>query len=83
MTADDIIQTLGLLPHPEGGHFVETWRAASPAGQRSPGTAIYFLDRDYMMTLFDSPMGQLALVIAAIMQIFGYLWIRKIVNIEI
>ncbi len=43
MTADDIIATLGLQPHPEGGHFLETWRAKAPDGTRPSGTAIYFL----------------------------------------
>lgn len=41
MTADDIIKTLGLTPHPEGGHYAETWRASGPG--RASGTAIYFL----------------------------------------
>lgn len=47
------------------------------------GLAIFFLDREYMMTLFTSPIGRFAVVLAVIMQIIGYLWIRKIVNIEI
>jgi len=38
-----IIETLGLKPHPEGGHFAETWRAPADAGERSAGTAIYYL----------------------------------------
>jgi predicted cupin superfamily sugar epimerase len=43
MTAADVIDLLGLAPHPEGGHFRETFRdAAEPAG-RSASTAIYFL----------------------------------------
>ena len=41
MTADDIIARLGMKPHPEGGHYVETFRA--PGEGRSSGTAIYFL----------------------------------------
>jgi hypothetical protein len=46
MTADEIIELLGLTPHPEGGHYRETFRdpAQLPAG-RSVGTAIYFLLR--------------------------------------
>jgi len=36
VTAEEIIARLGLKPHPEGGHFVETFRAPE-------GTAIYFL----------------------------------------
>lgn len=42
MTADEIIEKLGLQPHPEGGWYKETWRGGSVAG-RSVGTAIYFL----------------------------------------
>ncbi len=41
--ADSIIAALNLKPHPEGGWYGETHRIASPEGQRSPGTAIYYL----------------------------------------
>lgn len=38
---------LGLQPHPEGGSYRETWRAAgtvaTPYGERSPATCISFL----------------------------------------
>ncbi|MBS0221426.1 MAG: cupin domain-containing protein [Proteobacteria bacterium] len=40
-TADEIIARLGLQPHPEGGHYRETFRAADQP--RGAGTAIYFL----------------------------------------
>jgi len=43
MTADDIIAHLGLTPHPEGGHFRQTWIANAKPGERASGTAIYFL----------------------------------------
>ena len=43
--ADAIIETLGLQPHPEGGHYVETWRATAAAGERPAGSAIYYLLR--------------------------------------
>jgi len=49
LTAATLIETLGLKPHPEGGHFVETFRApALPLelpgrGSRAASTAIYFL----------------------------------------
>lgn len=39
----DIVGLLDLEPHPEGGHYRETWRASVPTGSRSPGTAIYYL----------------------------------------
>jgi len=43
-TAHELIQELGLVPHPEGGHYRETFRDTSTnAGGRSASTAIYFL----------------------------------------
>jgi len=41
----EIITELGLRPHPEGGHYAETWRAEAGAGERPAGTAIYYLLR--------------------------------------
>jgi predicted cupin superfamily sugar epimerase len=38
-----IIARLGLAPHPEGGHFAETWRDPDPPGGRGSGTAILYL----------------------------------------
>ncbi len=38
MEAGDVIEALGLMPHPEGGHYRETWADRS-------STAIYFLLR--------------------------------------
>lgn len=43
MTSAEIIRMLGMSPHPEGGHFVETWRDVPADGSRGAGTAIYFL----------------------------------------
>jgi uncharacterized protein len=43
MTAEQIIELLNLQPHPEGGHFIETFRDAAAAGARAASTAIYFL----------------------------------------
>jgi len=43
MNATDIIQQLGLSPHPEGGWYRETWRAPAAPGERSASTAIWFL----------------------------------------
>ncbi len=42
-TAKDWIEKLGLQPHPEGGYFVETYRAVAPKGERAASTGIYFL----------------------------------------
>lgn len=41
MNAAQIIEKLGLRPHPEGGHYKQTWIAEN-AG-RATGTCIYFL----------------------------------------
>ena len=40
MTADEIIRLLKLQPHPEGGHYRETFRDGEGRGY---STAIYFL----------------------------------------
>lgn len=45
MNADELIEHLGLLPHPEGGAYRETYRHAPAEGGRGAGTAIYFLLR--------------------------------------
>jgi predicted cupin superfamily sugar epimerase len=42
-TAADIIRKLGLNPHPEGGHYRETFRDARLIGGRAASTAILFL----------------------------------------
>jgi predicted cupin superfamily sugar epimerase len=50
LAAADVIRLLDLKPHPEGGHFRETFRDAAPltgedkaAVRRAASTAIYFL----------------------------------------
>ena len=43
---DAIIELLGMQPHPEGGHFVETFRDAREEGERGHSTAIYYLLRE-------------------------------------
>ncbi len=45
MNADEIIATLGLAPHPEGGWYAETHRDPAPPGGRGAVTAIHFLLR--------------------------------------
>ena len=42
MTAEAIIAKLGLMPHPEGGWYRETWKGPEVGG-RASGTAILFL----------------------------------------
>ena len=43
LTAEDVIRHLELQPHPEGGHYRETYRHAPEAGGRGAATAIYYL----------------------------------------
>jgi uncharacterized protein len=46
-TAEQMAASLGLQPHPEGGFYLETYRAAqtllTPRGERPASTAIIFL----------------------------------------
>ena len=43
LTAAEVIRLLDLMPHPEGGHFRETFRDERAHDGRAHGTAIYFL----------------------------------------
>ncbi|HEX8471582.1 MAG TPA: cupin domain-containing protein [Brevundimonas sp.] len=43
LTAAEVIAMLDLAPHPEGGHYRETFRDPREVDGRSVGTAIYFL----------------------------------------
>ena len=43
MDAGEVIERLGLVPHPEGGWYRETWRDLPADGGRGVGSAIYFL----------------------------------------
>jgi len=46
-TIDELVRSLDLKPHPEGGFYRETYRAPAtvdtPRGKRNAGTAIYYL----------------------------------------
>lgn len=42
-SAADMIARLGLLPHPEGGHYAEIYRAPGLDGGRGACTSIYYL----------------------------------------
>ena len=43
LSADEAIHLLDLEPHPEGGHFRETFRDNALEGERAASTAIYYL----------------------------------------
>jgi tight adherence protein B len=44
---------------------------------------VYRLNPDYVMPLFYDPLGRKMLFVGVITQLFGALWIRKIVNIRV
>lgn len=57
MNSKDLIQTLQLQPHPEGGYFKETYRAEKTVALeaekvRSVSTAIYYLLEDQDFSAF-------------------------------
>jgi len=43
LTADEVIRLLDLAPHPEGGHYRQTFRDPRVTDGRAASTAIYFL----------------------------------------
>jgi uncharacterized protein len=43
LSANDVIRLLSLKPHPEGGHYCETFRDLRMIDGRAASTAIYFL----------------------------------------
>jgi hypothetical protein len=43
ITAEEVVARLGLVPHPEGGWYRETFRDRAAEGERAASTAIYFL----------------------------------------
>jgi Flp pilus assembly protein TadB len=46
------------------------------------GFFIFLINREYMEVLFVHPLGKALLGFAAVLQAIGFLWIRKIVNVE-
>lgn len=46
------------------------------------GLIVFSLNREFMIVLIEEPSGRLMLLAAAVMQVAGFLWIRKIVNVE-
>lgn len=44
---------------------------------------MFFLNQEYIMRLFTHPLGQQMLAGAAVAQVLGFFWIRKIINIKV
>ena len=47
------------------------------------GVAMYFLNHDNFMILFEDPMGKMAMVVAIIMEVIGIFVIKRIVDIDV
>jgi tight adherence protein B len=44
---------------------------------------LYWINPEYMSVLFTDPIGKVLVAVALMMQVAGFFWIRKIVNIDI
>jgi tight adherence protein B len=44
---------------------------------------LYWINGEYMKVLFTDPIGKVLVTMAIAMQLVGFFWIRKIVNIDI
>jgi tight adherence protein B len=44
---------------------------------------LYVIQPDYMRVLFESPIGVVAVIVSAVMAVFGFFWLRKIMAIEV
>ena len=47
------------------------------------GIMIYALNSEYMSILFEEPIGQAMIALALVLQLVGFFFIRRIVDIEI
>ena len=45
--------------------------------------ALTFINPDHMGVLFKEHMGQMMILGAVVMQTIGYIWIRKVIKIEV
>ena len=47
------------------------------------GVGVYLVNPGYMMPLFTDPRGHMALLVAAVMQVFGFVIIRRMISIKV
>jgi tight adherence protein B len=66
--------------HTAHGRFTGYVLLALPAAL---GLALSFINPDHMRQLFYERMGQTMLVAAMVMQAIGYIWIRRVIKIEV
>lgn len=66
--------------HTAHARFTAFVLLALPAGL---AVALYFLSPEHMDLLFNERMGQTMLMGAIVMQVIGFVWIKKIIKIEV
>jgi tight adherence protein B len=66
--------------HTAHGRFTGWVLLALPAAL---GVALSLISPDHMNTLFTEQLGKTMLIGAAVMQTIGYVWIRKVIRIEV
>jgi tight adherence protein B len=66
--------------HTAHGRFTGYVLLALPAAL---GIALNFINPDHMRLLFEERMGHMMIATAIVMQIVGYIWIRKVIKIEV
>jgi tight adherence protein B len=66
--------------HTAHGRFTALVLLSLPPGLAATLT---FLNPEHMQPLFTSHMGQMLIMVAIGMQFFGFLWIRKVIKIEV
>ena len=66
--------------HTAHGRFTGYVLLALPAAL---GIALNFINPDHMRLLFEERMGHMMIATAIVMQIIGYIWIRKVIKIEV
>jgi tight adherence protein B len=44
---------------------------------------LYIIQPDYMSVLFENSLGVMAVIVSAVMAVFGFFWLRKIMAIEV
>jgi tight adherence protein B len=47
------------------------------------GLAMYIINPDYMRTLFDTTVGQLLILGGIVLALVGFLWMKKVIKIEV
>ena len=66
--------------HTAHGRFTGWVLMALPA---TLGVVMSFINPEHMQTLYREPMGRTMLITAAVMQGIGYVWIKRVIKIEV